>query len=152
MWAAAAWHGCVITATEAEAPIPGLPQPAGPRGAPEPYSLEWVREARASPVPLQFSEESDVGSNILNHVTSYGMNQTIYLTSIMEPKLFREGTSSCLSHLPLPRGRTSTFHFFCVYSPRSPFKSLIKVIFPFPLFVVLISCSTYGSSKLSMGN
>ncbi|XP_050717062.1 peroxidase-like isoform X2 [Eriocheir sinensis] len=91
VWAAAVWRGCVATAVEAEAPIHGLQQPAGPRGAPEPYSLEWVRQARASPVPLQFSEESDVGSTILNHVTSYGMNQTHYLTSIMEPKLFREG-------------------------------------------------------------
>ncbi|XP_063858691.1 LOW QUALITY PROTEIN: peroxidase-like [Scylla paramamosain] len=82
---------CLSLAVEAPVPPPSLPQHQGPRAAPEPYSLAWVRKGRSASAPLQFSEEGDEGSNILNHVTNYGMNQTIYLTSIMEPKLFREG-------------------------------------------------------------
>ncbi|XP_042207308.1 peroxidase-like [Homarus americanus] len=69
-----------------------LPRPIhGPHHKPEPYSLSWVREGRAAPVPIQFSESSDVGSRILRHVTSYGMNETHYLTHIKEPQLFKDG-------------------------------------------------------------
>ena len=95
------WRTCLSLAVEAPVPPPNLPQHQGPRTAPEPYSLAWVWEGRSASAPLQFSEEGDAGSNILNHVTNYGMNQTIYLTSIMEPKLFREGRSRHLASLPL---------------------------------------------------
>lgn len=97
LWATVVWRGCMATPAEAAPPPPTVMQHEGPRAAPEPYSLAWVREGRAASAPLQFSEEGDMGHHILNHVTSYGLNQTIYLTSIMEPKLFREGGSHRLT-------------------------------------------------------
>lgn len=91
VWAAATvlvWGGCSAS------PLAGLDVPAGPRRRSEPYSLSWVREARAAaPVPIQFSESSEVGARILTHVTNYGINQTRYLTKVKEPQLFQQGQS-----------------------------------------------------------
>ena len=131
MCVAVVWHGCMGTPLEAPAPPPTLKQPEGPRAAPEPYSLAWVREGRSAPPPPQFSEEGDVGPHILNHVTSYGLNQTQYLTSIMEPKLFREGKSSCRAPI-VPKARW-TYHllssiYFLAYMGHKLISSL-----PIPL-------------------
>lgn len=79
------------TAAAPELAAPDLTLPAGPRQRPEPYSLSWVREGRQAPVPIQFSETSDVGSTILQHVANYGINLTHYLTKVKEPRLFKEG-------------------------------------------------------------
>ncbi|XP_066966449.1 peroxidase-like [Macrobrachium rosenbergii] len=65
--------------------------PMGPRPRPEPYSLAWVRQSKSMPVPLQFSESRDVGTKILSHVAEHGINETLYLTNVKEPKLFNEG-------------------------------------------------------------
>lgn len=69
----------------------GIDLPMGPRLAPEPYSLSWAREGKAAPVPIQFSDSSEVGKNIISRVAEYGINKTNHLTYVMEPQLFNDG-------------------------------------------------------------